>query len=132
MGRFLYRLSCLAAGARLAVHFILIKPTVQVQALENKLDGRGDAGGAAATVELINGLAESAYFGKLVDVLHRGEIIANLHVQAALKTGHQLLKFAHLKVLVEDFKNGVVDELLHDALFLDIAHSIKLDLATGR
>src|ERR1051326_6158523 len=132
MGTFLYRLSCLPAVARLAVHFILIKPTVQVQALENKLDGRGDAGGATATIELINGPAESAHFGKLVDILHRGEIITYLHIQAALETGHHLLKLAHLKVLVKDFKHGIVDELLHDAFFFDITHRIKLDLATGR
>src|SRR5579859_7923402 len=129
MGTFLYRLSPVA---RFAVHVILIKPAVQVQALENKLDGRGDAGGTATTIEFINRLAESADFRKLVDILHRREIVAHLHVQAALEAGHQLLKFAYLKILVEHFKNSVIDELLHNALFLDIAHCIKLDLATGR
>src|SRR3989440_6422381 len=129
MGMVLYHLSPVT---RFAVNLILIKPTVQVQAFENKLNGRCDAGGTAPAIEFVNSLAESAYLGELVDVLHRREIIAYLHVQSTLETRHQLFKFAHFKVVTEDFQDSAVHEFLHHTLFLDIAYGIKLDLATGR
>src|SRR5579884_66542 len=80
----------------------------------------------------VNGLAQSTNPGQLVDIFHRGHIIANLNVQAALETGNELLELARLKVFAEDAQNGSIDQLLNNAILTHIAHRIQFDLATGR
>src|SRR5215472_14231422 len=103
-----------------------------MQPLEDELDGRSNTGWTSPTVELINSFGKSTNFRELIDVFHRRQIIANLHIKPAFKTCYQLVKFAHFKVFTKDFKNCRVDELLHNTLLFDIANGVKFNFATGR
>src|SRR5579884_170271 len=122
----------LSPVAHLTAGCLFVEAAIQVQTFENKLDGRRNTGRISTSMKLINSFAQTAHSGKLVDVLHRGHIVAYLHAQPALETGHQLVELARVKVVPEDAEDGGVEQFLDDTLFLDIADGIKLDLAAGR
>src|SRR5579884_2313399 len=99
----------LSPVAHLTAGCLFVEAAIQVQTFENKLDGRRNTGRISTSVELINSFTQTAHFGKLVDVLHRGHIVAYLHAQAALETSHQLVELARVKVVAEDAGNGGIE-----------------------
>src|SRR5579885_2260890 len=123
----------LSAVAHFSVDLILIQTPVEMQTFEDELDRGGNARRTSlAALQLIDSLAQSAHARELVDIIHRREIVANLDIQAALKAGQQLIEFAHFEVVTENFGDRRINQLLHNALFFDVAHGIQLDLAAGR
>src|SRR5574337_2197497 len=100
----------LSPVAHLTAACLFVEAAIQVQTFENKLDGRRNTGRIPTSMQLINGFAQPANFGKLVDVLHRGHVVAHLHAQAALETRHQLVELTGFEVAAKDTNNGGVEQ----------------------
>src|SRR2546423_4592537 len=81
--------------ARAVIHTIFVELAVEVQPLEDELDGRGDARRVILHAELGHRALDADRRRGLQHVLHGGHGIADLDVQPSLEGMNQLVELLH-------------------------------------